>query len=157
MKKIIVIIDKKRGIAKNGKMPWYLPTDFKNFKQKTSTGSKIVLMTGKTFRSMKRPLSGRHNVIWTKDKSIAGEGVQAISDLDGFLQRTGDVWIIGGTALFEKTLDLADELYVTRIDHDFDCDRFFPPFENKFDMESTSGEITENGLNFHFEKWVKKR
>jgi dihydrofolate reductase len=150
-------MDEKRGIAKNGRMPWYLPADFKNFKRLTSSGSKTVLMTGKTFRKMKRPLPDRENIIWTKDGSINGKGVRTVSDLDEFLKNNSDVWIIGGSALFDKTLSLAGELYVTRIDHDFACDRFFPVFESKFKLESKSKDIHENGLTFHFEKWVKKQ
>lgn len=157
MKRIIVVMDNKKGIAKGGRMPWHLPADFKHFKQKTSSGSKIVLMTGKTFRSMRRPLPDRQNIIWTHDSAIKGKNVEMISDLDEFLKNTEDVWIIGGTALFDNTLDLADELYITRIDHDFGCDKFFPEFEDKFVLEDKGEDISENGYTFHFEKWVKKQ
>lgn len=156
MKRIIVIIDKKRGIAKNGRMPWHFPTDFKNFKEKTSSGSKIVLMTGKTFRSLRRPLPGRQNIVWSNDDSIKGENVRIIKDADEFLKKTPDIWIIGGTALFDRTLDDADELYITRINHDFGCDRFFPEFEDKFKLTDSSKDIEENGHSIRFEKWVKK-
>ena len=156
MKKIIVVMDEKRGIARRGRMPWYLPADFEHFKKITNTGSRIVLMTGKTFRRMRRPLPGRENVVWSTHMSMTRKITRTIWDLDDFLANTKDVWIIGGTALFEKTLDLADELYVTRIHHDFECDRFFPEFEGKFELKSKNKNMVDNGLTFHFEKWVKK-
>ena len=126
MKKIIVVMDSKRGIARHGRMPWYLPADFEHFKKMTNTGSKIVLMTGKTFRRMRRPLPGRDNVVWSTHMSMTRKITRTIRDLDEFLAKTKDMWIIGGTAIFDKTIDIADELYVTRIHHDFECDQFFP-------------------------------
>lgn len=157
MKKIIVVMDEKQGIARRGRLPWYLPADFEHFKKMTSTGSRIVLMTGKTFRRMRRPLPGRQNVVWSTHMSMTRKITRTVEDLDEFLAANDDVWIIGGTALFNRTLDLTDELYITRIHHDFGCDRFFPSFEDKFMLESKSKQMHQNDLTFHFEKWVRKR
>ncbi len=156
MKKIIVAIDNKRGIARKGRLPWYLPADFEHFKKMTKTGSKTVVMTGKTFRRMKRPLPGRDNVVWSRHMSMTRKITRSIRDLDKFLASAPDVWILGGTAIFEKTVGLADELYITRIHEDFDCDRFFPAFEDKYELKSKSKEIIDNDIRIHFEKWVKK-
>lgn len=157
MKKIIVVMDENRGIARKGRMPWYLPADFEHFKRMTITGSRIILMTGKTFRRMRRPLPGRDNVVWSTHMSMTRKITRTIRDVDKFLADTDDVWIIGGTALFDRTIDLADELYVTRIHHTFDCDRFFPAFEDKFELKSKSKDLVDNELTFHFEKWIRKR
>lgn len=157
MRRIIAVMDKRRGIAKNGRIPWHLPGDLKDFKAKTSSGSKRVLMTGKTLRDIGHPLPGRENIVWTRDGELINRrDITPITDLKKFLNSNNDVWIIGGTALFNETLDLADELYITRIDSDFNCDSFFPKFENKFTLAEKSQNLTENNLTFHFEKWLRK-
>lgn len=53
-----------------------------------------------------------------------------------------------GAVSFEQTMDVADELYITKIDAEFGCDRFYPEYENKFDLVQESQPKSQNGFNF---------
>lgn len=69
---IIVSVDDENGIGVGGKIPWYIPEDFKWFKEKTM--GHTVLMGSKTFESiierLGKPLPGRINVVITKQKDL---------------------------------------------------------------------------------------
>jgi len=130
---IIVAMGENRVIGKEGKLPWRLPEDLKHFKEKT-TGH-TVIMGRKTFESIGKPLPERANVVITRHihlipKEFLGPGFVLTNSLDWTLEvekRLGnEVWIIGGAEIYRQTIDKADMLYVTLINHDFDGDAYFP-------------------------------
>jgi dihydrofolate reductase len=53
-----------RMIGNAGKIPWYLPEDFRHFKE-TTQGHPII-MGRKTFESIGKPLPGRENIVLTR-------------------------------------------------------------------------------------------
>ena len=57
-------MSQNRVIGTQGKIPWYLPDDFKWFKQVTM--GNIVVMGRKTFESIGSPLSNRKNLVLTR-------------------------------------------------------------------------------------------
>ena len=63
---IIAAMDENRVIGKDNKLPWYIPEDFKWFKEKTA--GKPVIMGRKTHESIGKKLPGRLNIVVTKDK-----------------------------------------------------------------------------------------
>ena len=46
--------------------------------------------------------------------------------------------IIGGAQIYEQALPLADRLYVTLIDHEFQGDTYFPDYEDEWQLVSES-------------------
>jgi dihydrofolate reductase len=154
--KLIASIDSKRGIAKDGSIPWQLQGDMRYFRGMTLYSN--VLMGWDTFVSIgKEPLPNRTNYILTQRHVTLREDCEVIHNLKSFLGRfREDLWVVGGAKVFEQTLPTATHLYVTRINKDFGCDEFFPAFEDKFKMISCSQEIEENGVMYRFEIWVRK-
>ena len=152
MIRFIAAIDQKRGIAKEGRIPWHLPTDEQYFLQKTSQDGGVVLMGRATFEAIGHPLKERRNIVISKSLGPT-EGIEVMNDLQQALHVAKDVWVIGGAAIFEQTLSFADELYITRIETDENCDRFFPEFEKGFELTSKSKPRHENGLTFRFCKY----
>ena len=57
-------MSENRAIGKDGKIPWYIPEDFRHFKE-TTLGSPII-MGRKTYESIGRPLPGRDNIVLTR-------------------------------------------------------------------------------------------
>jgi dihydrofolate reductase len=152
----IVAVDRKRGIAKEGVQPWKLPSDERYFRDLTKTLGGVVLMGATTFRVIGRPLPERHNFVATRDSNFRADGVELVYDIDAFLDHQPDVWVIGGAQVYEATLRRADELYVTEIDADFDCDVFYPDFSGAF-MLAKEGEMQhENGLDFRYDLYTKR-
>ena len=72
---IIVAVDEKWGIGKDGDLLHPISADLKYFRQKT-TGN-VLVMGRKTLESFpnKKPLPNRVNIVLTKNKEYAAEGV----------------------------------------------------------------------------------
>ncbi len=158
MIRFIAIIDEKRGTANEHGMPWHgkTPTDLALFKKKTSNS--IVLMGYATYLEFKKPLSNRRNFVASTKPDTLRDGFTLVDDARGFLQNAKeDIWVIGGAGLFTSTLDLANELYITQLEGDFKCTKFFPEFQNDFKLVSESNSITENGITYTFQVWKNKR
>jgi dihydrofolate reductase len=146
----IVAIDQANGLAKNGGMPWSIPEDEQYFTDHTKTHG-IVLTGMGTYKTFNEPLRDRTNYVLThQTESIPGATL--VHDLDAFFAgMSEDVWVIGGAEVFKQTLDKADELYITRIEATFGCDRFFPEFLSGFTLTSQSELRTQNGFLFRYE------
>jgi len=151
----IVAIDDKRGLAKHGAMPpWHLKQDEKYFMEQTLKYGGQVLMGKKTFIEAlhNHPLKDRTNYVVTHDPTPI-EGAVVITDLPKFMREwpaEKDLWVIGGAEIFAQTLGQTGELYVTEVEGDFDCDRFYPEYKPSFELVSKSEPITEHGITYTF-------
>lgn len=158
MIRLIAAIDRKRGIAKAGHIPWKIPEDEQFFTDQTKLYGGHVLSGATTYQTYHGPLAGRHNYILTH-KLAPIEGVTLVHDLPAFLQsfRGRDLWVAGGAAVFDEVIKAgaADELYLTHVDGDFACDRFFPPYEDGFKLVDQSGPHKQNGLTFRYARYTK--
>lgn len=43
--------------------------------------------------------------------------------------KSKEIFIIGGQSIYEQSIDIADRIYVTKIDYNYDGDRYFPYFD----------------------------
>ena len=83
-------------------------------------------------------VTGRTNIVLTRDPDWQREGVHVVGDLAAALELaeqqslidgTDETMIIGGAEIYAQALPLADRLYVTRV-HDSPLgDVYFPPVE----------------------------
>lgn len=154
MIRAIVAIDSKKGMANDRGIPWHLPTDIQYFRDKVSQGR--VLMGYGTYLEIKQPFNAQDYVATTKHTALRPNFV-AVSNAKEFLTNIkDDVWVIGGAGLLACTLDLLEELYITQVQSDFHCSKFFPEFEDKFVLTSESQPIVENGVTFTFQVWHHK-
>jgi dihydrofolate reductase len=55
---------------------------------------------------------------------------------------TDDVWIIGGAKLLNDSLDIIDEIWLSRISGTYDCDTYLPRslIETTFNLMSSQKE-----------------
>ncbi len=140
---LIAAVSENNVIGKNNDLPWHLPADMKFFKDKTM--SHCVVMGRKNFDSIPdrfRPLSGRTNIIVTRQKDFSAEGVKVAHSIDEAIQLAKDsgeneCFIIGGGEIFRQSVDKSDKIYLTRIHHHIDGDVFFPEL-NKRDWKEIS-------------------
>lgn len=126
------------GIGKDGKLPWDLPEDLAHFGKITKNS--VVIMGRKTWESIpvdKRPLKNRINIVVTKD--VAGfptqEGVIPVT-LDESLNVAyqmlvkhddkDNIFVIGGQSIYEHFMRQADNIFVTLVYKNVECDTFFP-------------------------------
>lgn len=122
-------MDRRGLIGRDGQLPWRLPEDLKFFRR--STLGKTVLMGRRTWDSLGKPLDGRDNWVLSRDPSFQPVGARVFGDLDDALaaHEDGELMVIGGAALFEATLPLAQCIYLTQVDAELEGDTWFPVTE----------------------------
>ncbi|MES2884289.1 MAG: dihydrofolate reductase [Pseudomonadota bacterium] len=126
---LIVAHDENHLIGRDGDLPWRLPNDLKHFKALTL--GQTVLMGRKTWESLpRRPLPGRDNRVLTRSADYAAEGAAVFTDLAVALAAPaqGELFVIGGAALYRLCLPLATRLYITEVQTSGDGDTHFPPY-----------------------------
>jgi dihydrofolate reductase len=155
----IVAIDDLRGMATDRGIPWQgkVPGDSAYFREKTRDG--IVIMGFRTYEEFGSPLHGRTNLVVAREGTEVRDGFEPVTDLGTFLAaHAGDVvWIIGGAGLYNASIDLVDQIFITQLTGDFHCTTFFPEFRDRFSLVSTSGATVENGIPFEFQVWARDR
>ena len=125
----IVAVDRNQGIGFNGQMPWpYLKGDMAWFKKMTD--NQIVIMGKKTWNSIGgKKLPNRINLVISRNPVSDCDMSFAMTDiaLDTAVKLWPDkeIFIIGGSAIYQHYLDIVDRFYVTEIDADYQCDTFF--------------------------------
>lgn len=122
---IIVATSKNRVIGNNNSLIWKLPADLKRFKQIT-TGNTIV-MGRKTYESIGKPLPNRRNIIITRDTNYLVDNCEIVNSLEEALMLcNNDCFIIGGGEIYKQSIDIADKIYLTLLQEDFEGDTYFP-------------------------------
>jgi dihydrofolate reductase len=123
---IIVAIAQNNAIGKDNQLLWHIPADLKRFK-KLTTGHTIV-MGKRTFYSLPiRPLPNRRSIVIT---DIAGEEIEgctmaySIEEAIEKMDSEKENFIIGGGMVYKQFLPLAQQLYLTIVQKDFDADTF---------------------------------
>ena len=109
-------------IGRAGALPWRLKSDMQHFR--ALTFGHPVLMGRKTYQSIGKPLSGRTNIVVSRERAFAAPGVLVARDLDAALgvargdalRRGGPaIMVIGGADLYAQTMPLASRLEITRV------------------------------------------
>jgi dihydrofolate reductase len=147
----IAAMSDNRCIGSRGKIPWQLPLELEWFKARTMGGT--LIMGRKTFKSIGKPLPGRETVVLSRTGPIKDVTTLAdSSQLDTALKSLpAPYWICGGTDVYRQLLRGCDLLYLSRIKKIVSGDAFFPPFEDKFELDQT---IFEND-DFRVERWKR--
>ena len=117
-----------RIIGRDGTIPWRLPEEQQHFKRLTM-GATVVMgrATWESFPASVRPLPGRRNIVVTRQPAYEAPGAETASSLPQALEMAeGDVWIVGGAALYEEGLAHADRIVRTRIHLTVDGDTRAP-------------------------------
>jgi len=156
---LIVAHDENHVIGYENGMPWHLPGDLQYFKDKTM--GKPMIMGRKTFESIGRPLPGRRNIVVTRDDNYHAEGIETVTSMEQALTLAGDVpeiMIIGGEQIFRQSMDLTDRIYITKINHSFKGDTFFPQYEDDFMLVSSQEqEKAQEGYTYQYQIFERKQ
>ncbi len=159
---IIVAHDNNLGIGKQGKLPWHISSDLKRFKSLTINHP--IIMGRKTHESIGRVLPQRANIIITRNKNYStkysdpdrnifiAHSLQKAINLAKAKDRQ-EIFIIGGGELYKQALPLADKLYITKVKGNFNCDTFFPTYQNFKLKKSQSNQ--EKNLSFQYLELTK--
>ncbi|WP_291194607.1 dihydrofolate reductase [Hyphomonas sp.] len=156
---LIVAQGRNRVIGSSGQLPWRLKDDLAHFKR-TTMGAPVI-MGRKTWESLpKRPLPGRPNIVISRDWNYDAAEARVYSSVSPAINaakamalRAGqtEVFIIGGAAIYELALPLADRIYLTEVDAAPEGDVFFPALDTASWSESgltrfEAGEGNDHGF-----------
>jgi dihydrofolate reductase len=156
---LIAAVAKNRVIGSGNTIPWHLPEDFKHFKE--TTEGHTVIMGSKTWDSLPsrfRPLPRRHNIVVSRDRyaiTLAEEGAHWSSSIEMALAATrrahaeaelfnlgvpfltDEIFVIGGSSMYEQTIDIADRLLISEVNMTPEGDAYFPIIDpNVWDVVS---------------------
>ena len=126
---LIAAVARNGTIGRGGRLPWRLPDDLARFKQLTL--GHTVLMGRRTWESLGRPLPGRRNVVLTRDAAFSSPGCEAVHSVgEGrALASRGELFVIGGAAVYAAFLPFAERLYITHVDAEVAGDAVFPAID----------------------------
>jgi dihydrofolate reductase len=157
----IVAVDSSMGFAKldaNGVLgiPWSLPGDTAYYRDHVS-GKRLLM--GRLSYDEKRAQQATYNYVLTHDKTMQVANGETVASVEDALakNKAQDLWVIGGESVYAATIAQADELYITRVDGDFACDRFYPNIPTIFTRTYVSKAHHENGHMYHFEIYTKHK
>ena len=129
MVSIIVAVAQNGTIGDKNSLLWHISEDMRFFKRTTS--GHPVIMGRKTYDSLGRPLPNRTNVVISRTAEHI-EGCQIARSLEeaiALFPAEEEIFIIGGAQIYALALEVADHIYLTRVEHDYEGDTSFPKWD----------------------------
>lgn len=161
---MIVAVDNNWAIGCKNSLLVRIPADHKNFRQETT--GKVVVLGRKTLETFPQgmPLPNRTNIILSTNPDYQVKDavvVHSKEELDTELKKypTEDVYIIGGESVYRMMLPECDVVHVTKIDHDYEADAYYPNLDNDdaWEITAESEEQTYFDLPYYFVKYERKQ
>ncbi len=158
----IVATSLNHAIGKNNQLLWHLPADLKFFK--TTTMGCPVVMGRKTFQSIGRVLPGRKNVVITRDTSFNSNHefdiliATSLQEAFKLLANESQIFIIGGGEIYKQSMDLVDNIYLTKVHTTIEGDVYFPvinPQQFQLVWEEAHQADEKNQYNYTFQKYER--
>lgn len=161
---LIAAVDKNWAIGYKGGLLVRIPNDHKALRLETT--GKVVVLGRKTLETFPQgmPLPDRTNIILSTKPDYRVKGadvVHSTAELFEELKKYNDdeIYIIGGESVYRTLLPHCDVAHVTKIDHAYEADAYFPNLDMLADWEITaeSEEQTYFDLAYQFVKYERRR
>lgn len=159
---IIAAVDRNWGIGRKGRLLVSIPNDQKHFREETM--GKVVVLGRKTLQTFPQgmPLQGRINIILSRDRNFAVKGgivVHSMEELFRELKKypPEDVYCIGGESVYAQLLPYCDTAHITKIDHAYEADTYFPNLDQdpEWEIAADSDELTYFDIAYTFLKYER--
>ena len=159
---MIVAVDANWGIGNKNNLLVRIPADHKMFRNET-TGKVVVLgrKTLETFPNAK-PLPSRTNIILSTNPDYRVKDADVVHSIEELLENLKqyndeDIYIIGGASVYEAMLKYVDTVHVTKIDHEYEADAFFPNLDKdeNFRITAESDEQVYFDITYSFVKYER--
>ena len=159
---LIVAVDKNWAIGKDNKLLVSIPQDMKFFRE-TTTG-KVVVMGRKTLETFPggQPLKKRTNIVLTRDKNYQVKDAIVVHSIDEVLEELKnydeeEIYVIGGESIYRALLPYCKVAHVTKIDHAYEADTYFPNLDEMEEWKVTgvSEEQTYFDLEYEFVRYER--
>lgn len=159
--KIIVAVDKNWAIGKDNKLLVSIPADMKFFRE--TTQGNVVVMGRKNLESFPQgqPLQRRVNIVISRNKDYQVKGAVVVHSIEEAMEEAkkyeGEIFVIGGESIYRAMLPYCQTALVTKIDHAYEADTYFPNLDEDPEWELT-GETEEQtyfDLEYVFRKYER--
>ena len=130
MVSIIVAIAQNGTIGDKNSLLWHIKEDMRFFR--TTTSGHAVIMGRKTFESLgSKPLPKRKNIVITRaDRDFEGAfTAHSLEEANAMAEGDEEIFIIGGAQIYAEALSVADRMYITRVERDYEGDTSFPDID----------------------------
>jgi dihydrofolate reductase len=152
---LIAAIGKDHAIAVGDDLPWNLPDDVADFRRKID--GHWVLMGRKTYDTIGHPLKGSPTIVVTRRKDYTAEGAVVFDTIEEGLRHAREqgeqrLFILGGGEIYQATLPLATDLYLTHVEGEFEnATAFFPPvdWEEWQEIPAETSHFPRSARNSH--------
>lgn len=153
---IIAAMDKNGVIGCDNHLPWSIKEDMRYFRDITL--GHPVIMGSKTRLSLGKPLAGRTNIVLSKNPAFQISGSIVLPSPQAVISAYGnqDCFVIGGAQIYSAFIPWVDKLYITKIDHAFTGNTYFPDIDwSSWSLNSQTKIISTAGYRLSFEIWSK--
>lgn len=161
MLSLIAAVARNRVIGKDNQLLWHLPEDMKYFREVTR--GHPVIMGRKTWESLPekfRPLPGRHNIVVSRNANYPAPGATLAGSLEEAIRLTqaeNEAFVIGGEAIYRIALPLAQRLYLTEIEQEYEGDAHFPDVScNEWREASRSPRFNNGHFSYSFAVYYRR-
>lgn len=160
---LIVAVDNNWAIGNKNELLIRIPNDHKHFREETT--GKVVVLGRKTLETFPQglPLKNRTNIILSSDPDYRVKDAIVVHSLEELLEelanyRDEDIYVIGGDSVYRQLLPYCNVAHVTRIDHEYEADAYFPNLDRDEGWEITadSEEQTYFDIPYQFLKYERK-
>ena len=160
---LIVAVDSNWAIGNKDRLLVSIPNDHKHFREETT--GKVVVLGRKTLQTFPQgqPLKNRINIILSRDRNYRVKDATVVHSVEELLEElrqydTEDIYIIGGESIYRQMLPYCDVAHVTKIDHVYEADTYFPDLDRDETWEITaeSEEQTYFDLAYTFVRYQRK-
>lgn len=159
---LIVAVDNNWAIGCGNRLLVSIPADMKFFRE--TTMGKVVVMGRKTLESFPggQPLKNRTNIVITRDKNYKVKDAIVVTSVEEALEELKkyaeeEIYIIGGESIYRQFLSYCKTAYVTKVDHTYEADTYFPNLDEMEDWKMTgiSDEQTYFDLEYIFTRYER--
>lgn len=155
--KLIVAVDEKWGIGKNGDLLLSIPEDMLYYR--ATTRGKVVVMGYTTLLSLpkSKPAPGRLNIVLADIEGLRIPGAVVCGSMEQLLRLIGcfspdDVFDIGGGSMYRQLLPYCSDAHITKMRFDGKADTFIPNLDENDDWSvAEESEMKDHeGLKYSF-------
>ncbi|MBQ9121981.1 MAG: dihydrofolate reductase [Lachnospiraceae bacterium] len=160
---LVVAVDENWAIGNKNQLLVRIPNDMKQFRELTT--GKVVVLGRKTLETFPQgqPLKNRTNIILSTDPNYQVKDAIVAHSIEELLTvlkdyDDEDVYIIGGDSIYKQMLPYCNVAHVTKIDHAYEADHYFPNLDKdpQWVITADSDEQYYFDLTYQFIKYERK-
>ncbi len=142
---VIAVIGQKNELGNKNQLLWQVPGDLPRFKNLTM--GHPIIMGRKTAESIGRELSGRTNIVMSRNGEI--NSIEKALELAKKSPGSEEIFVIGGGEIYKLAMPHVQKIYLTVVENTAEADTFFPDY-SEFNKVLLDEPHEENGIVYRY-------